>query len=328
MPGPHPDVAAARSAVRRCLCDLDAPALVLVGLSGGADSLALCAAVSYVAPRTGLRWGVVVVDHRLQAGSAAVAQRAAAQAAALGADVVEVVSVKVERHGGPEAAAREARRDALRQAAVRLHAATVLLAHTLDDQAETVLLGLGRGSGARSLAGMRAHDGLWRRPLLGLEARQTRSVCHELGLDSWDDPHNADTSFARVRVRRHLMPELERQLGPGVTLALARTADLLRDDADLLDSLAAELANSATAADGSLDALQLAAAPAALRSRALRAAALRAGCPATDLSAKHVQEVGRLITAWHGQAGVDLPGNVVAARVDGAIQLTRRGVAG
>jgi tRNA(Ile)-lysidine synthase len=328
VPRLHPDVAALRTSVRRCLSDLQPGALVLVGLSGGADSLALCAGVSFVAPRQGLTWGAVVVDHGLQPDSAAVAERAAEQARGLGAAAVEVAAVRVAGPGGPEAAARDARRRALIDAATRHGAATVLLAHTLDDQAETVLLGLARGSGARSLAGMREREGLWRRPLLGLEAARTRAVCEQLGLGWWTDPHNADASFARVRARRHVLPELERQLGPGVAAALARTADLLRDDADLLDAQAADLSRQATGADGRIDVRVLAAAPAALRSRVLRAAALAAGCPATDLTSGHVRAVDRLVTDWRGQAGLDLPGDVVASRAGGTLGLTRRRVGG
>lgn len=328
MPRLHPGVAALRTAVRLGLADLQPPGLVLVGLSGGADSLALSAAVSFVAPRAGLRWGVVVVDHGLQSGSGGVARAAATQADGLGAEVIEVVPVRVGGSGGPEAAAREARRRALRETAERLGAAAVLLAHTRDDQAETVLLGLARGSGARSLGGMRPRDGLWRRPLLGTDAACTRAVCTHLGLDWWEDPHNDDPSFARVRVRHHLLPELERHLGPGVAGALARTADLLRDDADALDALSAELTRSATAPDGSLDVRALSTAPAALRTRVLRSAALLAGCPPTDLTWGHVAALDRLVTAWHGQAGVDLPGGVLGRRVDGAIQVSVRGVGG
>ena len=328
MPRLHPDVAAVRTAVRRCLADLEPGALVLVGLSGGADSLALCAAVSFVAPRQGVGWGALVVDHGLQPGSAAVAERAAEQAIGLGAATAEVLQLQVAGPGGREAAARDARRRALSDAATRHGAAAVLLAHTMDDQAETVLLGLARGSGARSLAGMREREGLWRRPLLGLDAARTRAVCDELGLTWWRDPHNADSSFARVRVRHHVLPELERQLGPVVAAALARTADLLRDDADLLDAQAAELAGQATDADGRIDVRVLAAAPAALRSRVLRAAALAAGCPATDLTSGHVRAVDRLVTDWRGQAGLDLPGDVVASRADGTLGLTRRRVGG
>jgi tRNA(Ile)-lysidine synthase len=151
---------------------------------------------------------------------------------------------------------------------------------------------------------------------------------HRLGLDWWEDPHNADTSFARVRVRRHLLPELERHLGPGVAGALARTADLLRDDADALDALAVDLAGKATDAAGRIDVRVLADAPAALRSRVLRAAAIAAGCPPTDLTSGHVRAVDRLVTDWRGQAGLDLPGDVVAARAGDTIGLARRGVGG
>jgi tRNA(Ile)-lysidine synthase len=357
VPRLHPDVAALRTAVRDCLADVEPGHLVLVGVSGGPDSLALAAAVSFVAPRAGLRWGAVVVDHCLQAGSATVAERAAEQARELGAGPVEVVGVTVDGPGGPENAARDARRAALVAAACRHGAVTVLLGHTLDDQAETVLLGLARGSGTRSLAGMRPRDGLWRRPLLHVERARTRAVCEELGLSWWSDPHNDDDAFARVRVRRHVLPELDRQLGPGTAAALARTADLARDDADLLDALAARLAEDAAgrpddaaadatadaavdAADDSadegapspdagpdesvLDVTVLAAAPPALRTRVLRAAALAAGCPATDLTAGHVGAVDRLVTAWHGQRGLDLPGGVVATRTGRQLRLARR----
>jgi tRNA(Ile)-lysidine synthase len=328
VPRLHPDVAAVRTSVRRCLTDVDPGALVLVGLSGGADSLALCAAVSFVAPRQGVAWGAVVVDHGLQPDSATVAERAAEQARQLGAATVEVLEVRVAGPGGPEAAARDVRRRVLSEAAARHGAVAVLLAHTLHDQAETVLLGLARGSGPRSLAGMREQEGLWRRPLLGLESARTRTVCEQLGLTWWTDPHNADDSFARVRVRRHVLPELERQLGPGVAAALARTAELLRDDADLLDEQAAELAGKATDAAGRIDVRVLADAPAALRSRVLRAAAIAAGCPPTDLTSGHVRAVDRLVTDWRGQAGLDLPGDVVASRAGDTIGLARRGVGG
>jgi len=325
MPALHPDVAATRTAVKAALGDLEPGALTLVALSGGADSLALCSAVAFVAPRAALSWGALIVDHGLQNGSADVAARAAEQARGLGASVVRVLSVRVDGPGGPEAAARDARRLALRQAAEQLDAAAVLMAHTLDDQAETVLLGLARGSGARSLAGMRPVEGLWRRPFLALPAQVTRGACVASALQPWNDPHNADPAFARVRVRRHLLPQLESSLGPGVAGALARTAALLRDDADLLDELAEQLGRDATTEAGSLDVRELAAAPPALRSRVLRSAAIRAGCPPTDLSAAHVRAVDSLVTAWRGQRGVDLPGGVVARRRDGALVFSGRG---
>ncbi len=144
---------------------------------------------------------------------------------------------------GPEAAARSARYAALAAAARRAGAAPggvwIMLGHTLDDQAETVLLGLARGSGARSLAGMSPQAGRYLRPLLRIRRAQTAAACTALGLPPWDDPHNCDPAFTRVRVRRELMPALATALGPGVAEALARTADLLRADADALDAIAA-----------------------------------------------------------------------------------------
>ncbi len=251
MAGPAPAVAAARVAVRSALADLPAGALVLVACSGGADSLALAAATAFVAPRAGLRAGAVVVDHRIQPGSAQVADDAAATCRRLGLEPVLVREVDADGAGGPEAAARTARYSALREAAAETDAAAVLLGHTLDDQAETVLLGLSRGSGARSLAGMPPVDGLWRRPLLGLRRSETEASCTALGLSWTTDPTNAPDGpwrradggpLRRAAVRHHVLPALAEALGPGVPEALARTADRLREDEDYLARAADELA--------------------------------------------------------------------------------------
>lgn len=339
-----PALARARSAVRAALGTMRGGSpdrLVLVAVSGGADSLALAAATAFVAPRVPLRWGAVVVDHALQDRSAAVAEIAADQAERLGADPVRTARVDFDPANacGPEAAARTARYDALARHATELGAAAVLVAHTRDDQAESVLLGLSRGSGARSLAGMRSHVEAPRwsaggrcpllRPFLQLARADTLAVCAAEGLTPWSDPHNHDRSYLRSRVRLEVLPVLEAQLGPGVRDALARTAELLRDDADLLDLLAAELLQRVrTSAPGDqpvlLQVKALAAAPAALRRRALRLAALAAGAPATDLDHGHVVAVDRLLTDWHGQRGLDLPGRIVARRDQGVLQLTRR----
>jgi len=321
-----PAVARARLLVRRSLADLSPGDLALVGLSGGADSLALATATGFVAPRAGLRWGVVVVDHRLQPGSERVAATAAAQASALGADPVRVERVDgTVGPLGPEGSARKARLAALRRVATETEAAAVLLAHTRDDQAENVLLGLARGSGSRSLAGMAPRAGVLRRPLLDLTRAEARQVCAASGLTPWTDPHNADPAYTRSRVRTDVLPVLEQQLGPGVAYALARTADLLRADADLLDRLADELFAAVTmpGESGALDVAGLARAPGALRGRVLRAAAVEAGAPATDVTAGHVAELDRLVTDWHGQVGVDLPGRLRASRDGGTVRFTR-----
>lgn len=317
--GPEPAVAAVRAAVRSAVRDLALGDLVLVACSGGADSMALAAAAAFEAPRAGLRAGGVTVDHRLQHGSAGRAAALVGLLTGLGLDPVEVVTVEVGRQGGPEAAARSARYQGLGDTAERLGAATVLLGHTRDDQAETVLLGLGRGSGARSLAGMAARHGRYRRPLLDLDRAVVRAAA--AGLDTWDDPHNADPSFGRARVRHAALPALVDALGPGVAAALARTASLLRADADALDAWAGQAYDDARGAEG-LDALALGALPVAVRGRVLRRAALDVGSPAGDLSAGHVAELDRLVTDWHGQGPLDLPGQVSATRRCGRLQFT------
>ncbi len=289
---------------------------MLVGLSGGADSLALAAATAFEAPRAGYRAGAVIVDHGLQEGSAEVAERAAAQAGSLGLEPVIVERVSVEARGGPEAAARAARHAAFDRASAATGADRILLAHTLDDQAETVLLGLARGSGPSSLQGMLPDTGRLLRPFLGLRRATTRAFCADSGLEPWDDPHNDDLSYTRVRVRHQVLPVLERELGPGVAEALARTAEQLREDDEALDGLALEWALElvSQAEDGAvtLDVRGLAADPPALRQRIIRlVVSTEFG---VSLSRTHTLAVAALITDWHGQGPVDLPGVRVVRR--------------
>jgi tRNA(Ile)-lysidine synthase len=301
-------------AVRDALSDLVAGDVVLVGCSGGPDSLALAAATSSLAGQHGWRAGAVVIDHGWSAAATVASEQAAEACRKLGLAPVELILVDSTGPGGPEGAARTARYRALSGAAERLRAVAVLLGHTLDDQAESVLLGLGRGSGARSLAGMAGRRGVYRRPLLGLSRGTTLAACVDLGLTPWLDPANEDPAFARVRIRA-LAAELERALGPGVAQALARTADLLRDDADALDEAAARLL---AAADpdrvGVLAAPLLAAAPAAVRRRTLLAAARTAGSPPGALGHRHAIALDGLLTAGAGTRA-DLPGGVRATVV-------------
>lgn len=289
---------------------------LLVACSGGPDSLALAAGVVHVARSTGLPYAAVVVDHGLQAGSAEVAGAARAALTGLGLADVVVARVEVAADGpGPEAAAREARFAVLEAERARL-GATLLLGHTRDDQAESVLLGLARGSGARSLAGMRVRGDGRLRPLLDLPRATTRACCAELGLRPWTDPHNADPAYARVRVRDRVLPVLESELGPGVAAALVRTADLLRADADLLDTWAQQARAGVLEPDGSLGCAALAVLPGPLRTRVLLGWAR--GLGAHDVTATHVAAVDALVTGWHGQGPVDLPGLRVR-RTDGRL---------
>ncbi|MEP6525850.1 MAG: tRNA lysidine(34) synthetase TilS [Nocardioidaceae bacterium] len=323
-----PAVADTRRAVRTCLADLEPGSTVLVACSGGADSVALAAAAAFEGPKLAVSVGGVSVDHQLRTGSDEPARLAAKTMAELGLDPVEVAPVEVPAHGGgPEAAARVARYEALDGVADRVGATAVLLGHTRDDQAETVLLGLARGSGGRSLAGMRARVGRFRRPFLGLSRATTQRACAAQQLAAWQDPHNDDPRFARVRVRNVVLPVLEAELGPGIAAALARSARLLSDDADLLDSLAEDLLNRAATASG-LDAGALLEAPAALRSRMLRMAAVASGCPRTDLTAEHVQAVESLLTAGGRHRSIDLPGSVQAVCRGVEVRFVRRDVGG
>jgi tRNA(Ile)-lysidine synthase len=224
---------------------------------------------------------------------------------------------------GIQEAARVARYSLLRTAAQRAKAGCVITAHTLDDQAETVLMGLGRGSGARSIAGMRPYQPPWCRPLLGVRRAVTHAACAQLGLTPWHDPHNVDRAYTRARVRAEVLPALEEVLGGGVAEALARTAAALREDCDALDDLAGvELAAADT--DGDLDTTRLAGLPDALRRRVIRGWLLANG--ATDLTDKQIRGVDTLVTEWRGQGGVAVGSSLrrqrfVAARSDGKLRL-------
>jgi tRNA(Ile)-lysidine synthase len=327
----HPSVAAVRLGVRRALAPIAPGEAVLVACSGGPDSLALLAAAVFEARRPGLRVVGVTVDHGLQEGSRAQAARTVEQMAALGADETFTVTVSVEDAGGlgPEAAARRARYAALDQVADHVGAALVLLGHTRDDQAETVLLGLARGSGGRSLAGMRRGFDRYRRPLLDVARDDTVTACQVEGIDYWEDPHNADPGYTRVRVRSRVLPVLEDELGPGVAAALARTADQLRADMDLLDDLAearfAALVGAGAGPRPGLPAGALSAEPDALRRRVLRLAALAAGSPAAELFHEHVLALDALVTDWRGQRWVDLPGHLRGVRRDGVVSIEPAG---
>jgi tRNA(Ile)-lysidine synthase len=304
--------------------DIELSGLVLVACSGGADSLALAAAVAFEARAAGLCAGAVVVDHGLQEGSATVAARAADQCRRLLLDPVEVVAVEVGSSGsGPEADAREARYRAFEEVAEKVGAVAVLLGHTRDDQAEQVLLGLARGSGARSLSGMPARRGPYFRPFLGVARSTTVAACEAAGLTVWVDPHNSDPAYGRVRARA-LLPVLETELGPGTVAALARSADLLREDADALDDLAAR----ARAGLGSeaIQASALMKLPRAVRSRIWRLLAHEAGCPPGALVATHIDSLDTLVTRWRGQGPIDLPGHVQGSRIGSQVLVapTRR----
>jgi len=323
MAGPHPSTAAIRYAVRSALAEFapstEAP-LVLVACSGGADSLALAVELAHEAPRAGVRAGAVVVDHGLQAESAAVASMVADWLGALALDPVRVVAASVTPGpDGLEAAARQARYAALETAAIDAGAVAVLLGHTLDDQAEQVLLGLVRGSGLRSLAGMPPARGRYRRPLLGITRRQCRQSLEDQDIHWWEDPMNEDPAFTRVRARR-AVADLERDLGPGVAAALARTAGQARADAGLLDALADEAVTAL--GGGPWPVAALAAYPTPIRTRIWRRLLIDAGAPAGQVSARHTDACDALVTQWRGQGPAHVPGNLRVHRRGAEVAVT------
>ena len=337
---PRGHLRACSLAVRSCLLafidEAGAPPALVVGLSGGADSLALALTTIDVASRSGIPVVTVTVDHGLREGSEREARRVAGLADSLGARAL-VETVSVNGPGGPEASARDARRAALRRIAVR-EGAPVLLGHTMDDQAETVLLRLARGSGPSSLRAIapvrRDQDGvMWMRPLLGLRRSDTAGACAQAGLVPVEDPTNAvdgpwraadGSALRRSALRHRALPALASSLGVDPVPALARTAALCAADDDALNDWArtlmlpetrdgegvnpAQSAANVREGTSSLRVSDLRGAPRAVRSRALRETARSAAIRA--LSSAHVDALDDLIVAWHGQGPIQLPGGV------------------
>ena len=298
----------------------DSSQTILFGCSGGADSMALALALFLEANQTKVI--PVVVDHGLQDGSAQITSQTISKLKEIGYTQVETAVAQVKITDGLEASARRARYQIFNQFIDTYRPKYFLLAHTLNDQAETVLLGLARGSGARSLSGMAVENNIYVRPLLKISRQTTVAACHEGGIEIWSDPHNDDLRFARVRTRKNALPNLEENLGPGITEALVRSADLLRDDADALDSFALEYFAQTDPLNLSVNELERL--PRAIRTRVLRLAIYQAGAPAGSLSAEHINGAEALISDWHGQKELSLPGDVKLLRNSGRITLSTK----
>jgi tRNA(Ile)-lysidine synthase len=262
----------------------------------------------------------VVVDHGLQQGSAQVTTQTISKLKDIGYTQIESAVAQVKITDGLEASARRARYQIFNQFIDTHQPKYFLLAHTSNDQAESVLLGLARGSGARSLSGMALENNIYVRPLLKISRQTTEAACSEGGVEFWSDPHNDDLRFARVRTRKNVLPNLEENLGPGITDALVRSADLLRDDADALDNFAREYFNQTDPSDLSVNELERL--PRAIRTRVLRLAIYLAGAPSGSLSAEHINGAEALISDWHGQKELSLPGDVKLLRNSGRITLS------
>ena len=311
-----------RSAVRQHLATLSAGDRILVAVSGGADSLALAGALLVESKELLISCIGVTIDHQLQDGSDIQARKVINQLERIGFSEVISQEVIVDQSAGRESGARDARYVALHAIADQRGAIQIYLGHTRDDQAESVLLGLARGSGARSLSGMAVVNGKIVRPLLSVTREVTEQACKDLGLDAWSDPHNFNAEFSRVRVRTHVLPVMEKEIGPGIAEALARTASLLRDDADALDQLTEKTAQGHDLA--SLEIEFLAGLPKAIRTRLIRRAIYAQGAPMGSVTADHVSAVEALVTSWHGQGEISLPGGVKVARISGRLSAYAR----
>jgi tRNA(Ile)-lysidine synthase len=310
-----------RSAVRPWLAQFSPGENILIAVSGGADSLALAASLYLESQELSVNLIPIIVDHALQEGSAVVAEQTAQTLTKLGFHQIKIMKVDVEISDGLEASARRARYSAFDLALTEFSASSIFLGHILNDQAETVLLGLARGSGTRSLSGMAAAspDRKYLRPFLEVSRATILASCSELGIEYWSDPHNENENFTRVKVRKNILPLMELELGPGISESLARSARILREDADALDQLAAEHLRS----HPDLMIEDLSSLTKAVRVRVLRSAIYAAGAPQGTLTADHIAPVEALVTSWKGQGEVSLPGGVKVSRISGRLSLSR-----
>ena len=311
-----------QNAVQNLLKDLDPGDLVLVGCSGGADSLALVWTTSVVGKRLELKTGAVIVDHQLIPESNDVAQNAKKQCEELGIEKVIIKKVEVNQtNEGLEAAARIARYEAFENVLHETNAKVILLAHTQDDQAETVLMRLTRGSGAKSLSGMSAISGKYLRPFLHLRKKIVHHSLDLIGMKAWQDPANFDNQYLRVKVRQELMPKLIEVLGEGAISSLDKTSQLLRLDNQALDELAQQFVDAQDdVKKNGLKVKELENLPEAIRTRVLKICAVASGVHPGPFSFEHIEAIDALVKNWHGQGNVDLPGFIQATRVDGSLR--------
>jgi tRNA(Ile)-lysidine synthase len=310
-----------RHALRFWLEKLEPNSKVCVGVSGGADSLALALAAMLEASTLGINVVAVVVDHGLQENSSDIAAQAEKTLEKIGYQDIFIGKANVILTDGLEASARRARYKVFNQALETFGAKEFLLGHTKNDQAEGVLLGLARGSGTKSLSGMEEVSGPFIRPFLSVDRATTEEACNEAGIEFWADPHNTNIDFARVRVREIILPLIEKEIGPGIVGALSRSAKILRQDSSALDQWAEKIFTELDPLDIEISALE--ALPIAIRSRVLRLAIYAAGAPSGSISAAHLEPIEALFSDWRGQGHTSLPGGVKVGRISGRLSLSQ-----
>jgi len=307
-----------QNAVNHLLKNFEPADNILVACSGGADSLALAWSSQVVAKRLGLNLICVIIDHQLIKESAQVALEAKIKCENFGIEKVVIKQIEVkENKEGLEAAARKARYEAFEQLAIEFDAKAVLLAHTQDDQAETMLMRLTRGSGAKSLSAMKEVSGKYLRPFLHIRKFELVNALEKEGITYWQDPANTDYKFLRAKVRHELMPKLIEVLGQSAIESLDKTSDLLKEDNDALDLIAQE---NYEKLNRELKVENLEEYPAAIRKRIIKIAALEAGVISGPFSYEHIEAIDALVTNWRGQGNVDLPGFIQASRVNQTIR--------
>jgi tRNA(Ile)-lysidine synthase len=302
-----------RHGVRTALANLQPADLVLVACSGGPDSMALAKAVSLEAPLAHIGAGAIVVDHGWSQSSQEVVARTVVSLETMG--LAPVLTAKLPPHEKSETAARDLRYAAISQAAAETSARAVFLGHTQDDQAETLLMRLARGSGTKSLAGIPPKRDIFVRPLLGVSRQVTHEACQEWSLVTWQDPANFDTRHTRVRVRQKVLHALADALGEGVAQGLARSANLLRDDAEVLDGLAAQTFDLVfDQQNQTLNAEKLAAEQPAISRRVLLNWVSQCGVPKAELTFLHASQLQSLLSREQNSTRVALPAKFTAWR--------------
>lgn len=308
----------ARNAIKSALSTVSKDANVGLGVSGGADSLALLIALStlYKGDRAS-QVHVVSIDHQLQEITSQISQQVATLANNFGF-TTHIIPIDIPETGnGAEADARTARYSAFDTIITDHNLEAFLIGHTKSDQAEQVMLGLLRGSGTRSISGIPERRGVFVRPFLNvLNRAETQKVCNENLVTYWCDPHNDSTDYNRVNIRK-LIKETETVTGQNIVEPLVRTAKISTEDADALDFYATVAYDTIVSSDWNIDTLLTV--PVAIRKRVYRNKLISLNIATDKVSFDALASIETLISDWHGQKVNNITSNLMVTRVDNRI---------